>query len=107
MIHTCWLLADMPEYIDHGLRRWSYALGYPGHFLTKSRRYSTTFGAIRGARADHRATKTAPPPGLMTATKSEYAFAGQEHLPTGISPTAGEHTVDDATSAETVHGFGM
>ena len=29
-------------------------LGYGGHFLTKSRRYSVTFGQLRKARTDHR-----------------------------------------------------
>ena len=36
-------------------------LGYGGHFLTKSRRYSVTFGQLRTARADHR--RAARPPG--------------------------------------------
>jgi hypothetical protein len=37
-------------------------LGYGGHFLTKSRRYSVTFGQLRQARADHRrATRPADP----------------------------------------------
>jgi hypothetical protein len=30
-------------------------LGYRGHFSTKSRRYSTTLGALRQTRAGHRA----------------------------------------------------
>ena len=29
-------------------------LGYGGHFLTKSRRYSVTFGQLRRARTEHR-----------------------------------------------------
>jgi hypothetical protein len=29
-------------------------LGYGGYFLTKSRRYSVTFGQLRKARTDHR-----------------------------------------------------
>ena len=35
-------------------RAWAHMLGYGGHFLTKSRRYSVTFGQLRTARADHR-----------------------------------------------------
>ena len=35
-------------------RAWAHMLGYGGHFLTKSRRYSVTFGQLRAARADHR-----------------------------------------------------
>ena len=35
-------------------------LGYGGHFLTKSRRYSVTFGQLRQARTEHRRA-TRPP----------------------------------------------
>ncbi len=37
-----------------GLRRWLHMLGFRGHFATKSRRYSTTLGAIRRERSDYR-----------------------------------------------------
>jgi hypothetical protein len=33
------------------LRPWAHMLGFGGHFATKSRAYSTTFGALRAARA--------------------------------------------------------
>jgi len=35
-------------------------LGYGGHFLTKSRRYSTTFGVLRRARIEHRKRQRYP-----------------------------------------------
>jgi hypothetical protein len=35
------------------LRRWAHCLGFGGHFLTKSRAYSTTFGSLRAARHNH------------------------------------------------------
>ena len=35
-------------------RAWAHMLGYGGHFLTKSRRYSVTFGQLRAARTEHR-----------------------------------------------------
>jgi len=34
--------------------RWAHSFGYRGHFLTKGRRYSVTFRALRGARAAYR-----------------------------------------------------
>jgi hypothetical protein len=37
-----------------GFGKWAHMLGYGGHFLTKSRRYSVTFGQLRRARAEHR-----------------------------------------------------
>jgi hypothetical protein len=33
------------------LGRWVHMLGFRGHFVTKSRRYSTTLGELRAARA--------------------------------------------------------
>jgi hypothetical protein len=35
--------------------RWAHNLGFRGHFLTKARRYSVTFAALRGVRAQYRA----------------------------------------------------
>lgn len=40
------------------LRRWAHMLGFGGHFLTKSRRYSTTFRILRDARVIWRRTET-------------------------------------------------
>src|ERR1700677_1601707 len=36
------------------LRRWTHMLGFGGHFLTKARRYSATFTALRQARVTYR-----------------------------------------------------
>jgi uncharacterized Zn-finger protein len=38
-----------------GLGRWVHMLGFRGHFVTKSRRYSTNLGELRNARATYRA----------------------------------------------------
>jgi hypothetical protein len=38
---------------DRRLAKSAHALGYHGHCLTKSRRYSTTFKALRQAREQH------------------------------------------------------
>lgn len=41
-----------------GLGRWVHMLGFRGHFVTKSRWYSTTtLGELRQTRADYRATQ--------------------------------------------------
>jgi hypothetical protein len=50
MIEAAWRLGGLPEYQHLGLRRWAHMLGFRGHFLTKSRRYSTTFTALRQQR---------------------------------------------------------
>ncbi|WP_436526188.1 replication initiator [Actinoplanes sp. HUAS TT8] len=48
------ITADASPYAR--LRRWAHMLGFGGHFLTKARRYSTTFGALRAARITYRRT---------------------------------------------------
>jgi hypothetical protein len=54
MIQTAWDLGGKPIYDGLNLRRWAHMLGFRGHFLTKSRRYSTTFKAIREDQATYR-----------------------------------------------------
>ncbi|HET9443564.1 MAG TPA: replication initiator [Acidimicrobiales bacterium] len=51
MAETAWRLGELDELEGLKLRRWAHNLGFGGHWMTKSRRYSTTFGALRGARA--------------------------------------------------------
>ena len=50
LARTCWALGGRRELAALGLRRWAHMLGYGGHFVTKSRRYSATFTALRAAR---------------------------------------------------------
>ena len=50
LVETAWTLGDDPELADFRLRLWAHTCGFRGHFLTKSRRYSTTFGALRDER---------------------------------------------------------
>ena len=53
MVRCAWDLACDPRYRHLRLRRWAHALGFGGHCFTKSRRYSTTFTALRRARHEH------------------------------------------------------
>lgn len=57
MIRTAWSLGARKELEDLRLRAWAHMLGFRGHFSTKSRRYSTTLGALRTARAEWRAAQ--------------------------------------------------
>jgi hypothetical protein len=50
-------LADRPS-LD-GIGRWVHMLGFRGHFVTKSRGYSTTLGELRAARAAYRTRQDA------------------------------------------------
>jgi hypothetical protein len=61
LVETAWRLGGRSELASLKLRTWTHQLGYRGHVLTKSRRYSTTFKALgavrvawRVARAQHR-----------------------------------------------------
>jgi hypothetical protein len=55
LIHAAWTLGEPPEW--GSLRRWAHMLGFGGHFLTKARRYSVTFTALRAARVTYRRTQ--------------------------------------------------
>jgi hypothetical protein len=50
LVRACWELGARPSLAGLRLRRWAHMLGFGGHFSTKSRRYSTTLGALRRAR---------------------------------------------------------
>ncbi|MCX4433942.1 MULTISPECIES: replication initiator [Streptomyces] len=85
LIRTAWTLGARKELEDLRLRAWAHMLGFRGHFSTKSRRYSTTLGALRTARAEWRraqavATSEAEPD--TTLVLAHWAFAG-----TGLSST--------------------
>ncbi|MBO4255765.1 replication initiator protein RepSA [Streptomyces griseorubiginosus] len=77
-------------YPDRKLRDWAHMLGFRGHFSTKSRRYSTTLGALRQVRADYRAAQQRQALGLpdpddnpeaTTLTVAHWTYAGHGHTP--------------------------
>lgn len=83
MIRTAWALGARPALADLRLRACAHMLGFRGHFSTKSRRYSTTLGALRDARAEWRRAQAAPPvpqDGETTLVLAHWVFAG-----TGLS----------------------
>ncbi|MEU5193005.1 replication initiator protein RepSA [Streptomyces scabiei] len=77
-------------YPDRKLRDWAHMLGFRGHFSTKSRRYSTTLGALRQVRADYRAAQHRAAFGLpdpddtaeaTTLTLAHWTYAGHGYTP--------------------------
>lgn len=83
LIRTAWTLGARKDLEHLRLRAWAHMLGFRGHFSTKSRRYSTTLGALRDARADWRRAQTIPPTaqdGGTTLVLAHWVFAG-----TGLS----------------------
>jgi hypothetical protein len=89
LVRACWSLGRQPATATLGLRRWAHMLGYGGHCLTKSHRYSTTFRALRAARrawtairrhgpaaALDRDGRLLPPTGMVAVAGWEYAGRG-------------------------------
>jgi hypothetical protein len=72
-----------------GLRRlagWMHMLGFRGHFVTKSRGYSTTLGELRSARAAYRANENhdaVVDEGDSTVVLSSWEYLGSGYLNPG------------------------
>jgi len=86
---ACWLLGGQAELTGLRLRRRAYLLGFGGHTITKSRRYSTSFQALRAARRAWTARRLhgaavpldqdgrlLPPAGMVAVTSWQYAGRG-------------------------------
>jgi hypothetical protein len=59
LVEACWMLGRPCQW--RRLRRWAHMLGFGGHFLTKSRRYSITFALLRNQRVVFRRAQTSGP----------------------------------------------
>ncbi|MEU0127528.1 replication initiator protein RepSA [Streptomyces sp. NPDC006289] len=85
LIAACHLLD--PLYPERRLRAWAHMLGFRGHFSSKSRRYSTTLGELRQARADFRAAQERQSLRLedrvpdTTLVLADWQYAGHGHSP--------------------------
>ncbi|MFE9395329.1 replication initiator protein RepSA [Streptomyces flavidovirens] len=86
LIEACFDLDGL--YPDRRLRAWAHMLGFRGHFSSKSRRYSTTLGALRQVRADYRAAQQRDELGLPDLDQdstvlvlTDWQYAGQGHTP--------------------------
>ena len=86
LIAECHRLGSLPELADLRLIEWSHMLGFRGHFSTKSRRYSTTLGALRTARILHnqREHTTGRLPLFdedQVLVTAHWQYVGQGHTP--------------------------
>lgn len=91
LVRTAWQLGEHDAY--EGLRRWVHMLGFRGHFASKSRRYSTTLGAIRGERRAYRQRQAAEHVRELidedtTLVISHWEFAGTGYMTTGDAALA-------------------
>jgi hypothetical protein len=77
LVETAWRLGGRSELASMKLRTWTHQLGYRGHVLTKSRRYSTTFKALGAVRVTWRAQHRSDPwgrPRAIGAVEFETCF---------------------------------
>ena len=54
LVETAWALGDDEAFDEIRPQLWAHSCGFRGHFLTKSRRWSTTFGSLRDERQQWR-----------------------------------------------------
>jgi hypothetical protein len=91
LVRVAWQLGEHPAY--QGVRRWVHMIGFRGHFASKSRRYSTTLGAIRGERRAYRQQQAAEHARELldedtTLVVSHWEFTGLGYLTTGDTTLA-------------------
>jgi hypothetical protein len=79
LMTTCWRLGGLPELEPLRLRAWAHTLGYRGHILTKSRRYSTTYGALREERAEHQRPADDSADDPQAVTEAAWRYVGSGH----------------------------
>jgi hypothetical protein len=93
LIRACFELGARPSLAGLRLRAWAHMLGFGGHFSTKSRRYSTTLGALRRARvayAIHRRRGNALPLdawGRPEADQAVMVVAAWSYIGSGYQTT--------------------
>ncbi|MGH3437135.1 MAG: replication initiator, partial [Sciscionella sp.] len=110
-LQACWYLGVPPLWITSPkqrqawaaswgkLQHWAHMLGYGGHFSTKTRRYSTTLGALRAVRKAFQQGEKPPAPGEHipadadpdgqdAAVTVSYTFAGVGWLTLGDAQLA-------------------
>lgn len=92
LIRTAWALGARKDLEHLRLRAWAHMLGFRGHFSTKTRRYSTTLGALRTARAEWRRLQAAITRGedthpANTPDETTLILAHWTYTGTGLTPT--------------------
>ncbi|MFE7946957.1 replication initiator [Streptomyces sp. NPDC057426] len=106
LIRTAWTLGARKDLEHLRLRAWAHMLGFRGHFSTKSRRYSTTLGALRDARAAWRRAQAA----AATETDQDTTFVLAHWVYAGTGLTDAEAWLAETlepvpgTEGEPTHG---
>jgi hypothetical protein len=95
LVEACWILGSPGDW--RRLRRWAHMLGFGGHFLTKSRRYSVTFAMLRNQRIVFRRTVQTGPEADRQAPAEDTTLVVNFLQFVG----SGWHTTADALLANT------
>lgn len=103
MVRAAWDLGGRRELADLNLRAWAHCLGYRGHWVTKSRRYSTTFAALRSSRqawsADEDRASGDGKPAHTGATGDEVVLRSWSYAGRGYQ-TRGDAWLAETAAAE-------
>jgi len=95
LVETAWALGDDEAFDEIRPQLWAHSCGFRGHFLTKSRRWSTTFGALRDERQQWRLAHRPDRPSEANASDDavdattdevevrEWNYEGSGYLTTG------------------------
>ena len=89
MAAVAWELGGRPDLQDLNLRAWAHCLGYRGHWLTKSRYWSTTFTELRARRQAWRLDQLGIDPDDRHRWVGEWSYQGVGHLTAGDAWLAG------------------
>jgi hypothetical protein len=90
LVESAWRLGGAPEGRELRLRAWAHTAGYRGHCLTKSRRFSTTFTALRAMRQEWTVAEKGTGRGAGPVTDddtdeivSQWTFVGMGYMTAG------------------------
>ena len=112
-LQACWSLGRRPFYVTKAsdrdewdatwgkLCKWAHMLGFGGHFSTKSRRYSTTLGALRAVRRAYQRGEPIEPPAEHSARDDDQDGDDAAVTLTWTFDGAGWLTTGDAALANT------
>ncbi len=102
MVRTAWDLGGRPELEHLRLRAWAHTLGFRGHWLTKSRAYSTTLTALRAARHQWNLQRDGDDLRDAAVTIGDWRYAGRGWTSDGdawLAETAASHAADQRRTA--------
>ena len=94
MAATAWTLGEQPALAALRLRLWAHTLGYRGHWLTKSKGWSTTFAELRARRQRWTLTRAGIDPSTLEHRWGEWELHGVGHLSAGDAWLAASANAD-------------